>query len=139
MTSEIAIIRDRNVFRILAPPGTKIYHGDRAMDVDFDIGPSPRTTRIMPPVGYQVARNVSYRPATFAGYRCGTPEDQARRWPARARVDPLGVSDDQLLLGTARFGRIDRSSSAQWHFRGSVLFCTLVTVDSRAVTPRHDQ
>ena len=37
MTDELAIIRDRNVFRILAPPGTKIYHGDRAMGVDFDI------------------------------------------------------------------------------------------------------
>jgi hypothetical protein len=37
MTDEIAIIKDRNVFRIIAPPGTKIYHGDRAMDVDFDI------------------------------------------------------------------------------------------------------
>jgi hypothetical protein len=37
MTIEIAIIKDRNVFRILAPPGTRIYHGDRAMNVDFDI------------------------------------------------------------------------------------------------------
>ena len=37
MTSAIAIIMDRNIFRIDAPPGTKIYHGDRAMGVDFDI------------------------------------------------------------------------------------------------------
>ena len=37
MTNQIAIIRDRNVFRIDAPPGTKIYHGDRSLDVDFDI------------------------------------------------------------------------------------------------------
>jgi hypothetical protein len=39
MTSQtqIAIIKDRIVVRIDAPPGTKIYHGDRAMDVDFDI------------------------------------------------------------------------------------------------------
>ena len=37
MRNEIAIIKDRNVFRIDAPPGTKIYHGDRALDVDFDI------------------------------------------------------------------------------------------------------
>jgi hypothetical protein len=39
MTSQyqIAIIRDRNVFRIDAPPGTKIFNGDRAMGVDFDI------------------------------------------------------------------------------------------------------
>jgi hypothetical protein len=37
MTSEIAIIKDRNVFRVLAPPGTKIFHGVRSMDVDFDI------------------------------------------------------------------------------------------------------
>ena len=37
MTNEIAIIRDRNVFRIVAPPGTRIYNGDREMDVDFDI------------------------------------------------------------------------------------------------------
>ena len=28
---------DRNVFRIEAPPGTKIFNGDRALDVDFDI------------------------------------------------------------------------------------------------------
>jgi hypothetical protein len=35
--NQIAIIRDRNVFRIDAPPGTKIYHGDRALDIDFDI------------------------------------------------------------------------------------------------------
>jgi hypothetical protein len=37
MTDEIAIIKDRNVFRIVAPPGTKVFNGDRAMDVDFDI------------------------------------------------------------------------------------------------------
>jgi hypothetical protein len=35
--NEIAIIKDRNVFRIEAPPGTRIYHGDRALNVDFDI------------------------------------------------------------------------------------------------------
>jgi hypothetical protein len=35
--NEIAIIRDRNVFRIEAPPGTNIFNGDRALDVDFDI------------------------------------------------------------------------------------------------------
>jgi hypothetical protein len=37
MTNEIAIIRDRNVFRILAPACTRIFNGDRAMEVDFDI------------------------------------------------------------------------------------------------------
>jgi hypothetical protein len=37
MTTDIAIIKDRNVFRIETPSGTKIYNGDRAMDVDFDI------------------------------------------------------------------------------------------------------
>jgi hypothetical protein len=37
MKAEIAIIRDRSVFRIAAPPGTKIFNGDRAMNVDFDI------------------------------------------------------------------------------------------------------
>ena len=37
MTNEIAIIKDRTVFRIVAPPGTRIFNGDRAMDVDFDI------------------------------------------------------------------------------------------------------
>ena len=37
MKTEIAIIKDRNVFRIEAPPGTKIFNGDRAMNVDFDI------------------------------------------------------------------------------------------------------
>jgi hypothetical protein len=33
----IAIIRDGHVFRIEAPARTKIFHGDRSMDVDFDI------------------------------------------------------------------------------------------------------
>jgi len=37
MRNEIAIIRDRNVFRIEVPPGIRIYHGDRALNVDFDI------------------------------------------------------------------------------------------------------
>jgi hypothetical protein len=37
MNNEIAIIRDRNVLRIEAPPGTKLFHGDRALNVDFDI------------------------------------------------------------------------------------------------------
>jgi hypothetical protein len=37
MRNGIAIIKDRNVFRIEAPPGTRIYNGDRALDVDFDI------------------------------------------------------------------------------------------------------
>jgi hypothetical protein len=36
-TTQIAIIRDGHAFRIEAPAGTKIFHGDRAMDVDFDI------------------------------------------------------------------------------------------------------
>jgi hypothetical protein len=35
--NEIAIIKDRNVFRIETPPQTKLFHGDRALDVDFDI------------------------------------------------------------------------------------------------------
>jgi hypothetical protein len=33
----IAIIRDGHVIRIEAPSGTKIFNGDRAQDVDFDI------------------------------------------------------------------------------------------------------
>jgi hypothetical protein len=33
----IAIVRDGHAFRIEAPAGTKIFHGDRSMDVDFDI------------------------------------------------------------------------------------------------------
>jgi hypothetical protein len=37
MTNEIAIIKDQNLVRIEAPPGTKLFHGDRALDVDFDI------------------------------------------------------------------------------------------------------
>jgi hypothetical protein len=32
-----AIIKDGHVFRIEAPAGTKIFNGDRAMNVDFDI------------------------------------------------------------------------------------------------------
>ena len=35
--NEIAVIQDRNVFRIDAPPGTKMFNGDRAINIDFDI------------------------------------------------------------------------------------------------------
>jgi hypothetical protein len=34
---QIAIIRDGHAFRIEAPAGTKIFHADRSMEVDFDI------------------------------------------------------------------------------------------------------
>jgi len=37
MTTEIAIIKDRKVFRIEAPHSVKVFNGDRAMNVDFDI------------------------------------------------------------------------------------------------------
>ena len=37
MKTEIAIIRDGKVFRVEAPPETKIFQGDRALNVDFDI------------------------------------------------------------------------------------------------------
>ena len=37
MKTEIAIIKDRKVFRIQCPAGTKVFNGDRAMNVDFDI------------------------------------------------------------------------------------------------------
>jgi hypothetical protein len=37
MRNVIAIIKDRNVYRIEAPPETRIYHGDRTLNVDFDI------------------------------------------------------------------------------------------------------
>ena len=36
-TKQIAIIRDGDAFRIEGPAGTRIFHGDRSMDVDFDI------------------------------------------------------------------------------------------------------
>jgi len=36
-TTQFAIIRDGHAFRIEAPSGTKIFHGDRSKDVDFDI------------------------------------------------------------------------------------------------------
>ena len=36
-TTQIAIVKDGHVFRIEAPSGTKIFQGDRSMDVDFDI------------------------------------------------------------------------------------------------------
>jgi hypothetical protein len=36
-TRQIAIIKDGNIFRIEAPAATKIFNGDRAMEVDFDI------------------------------------------------------------------------------------------------------
>lgn len=37
MKTEIAIIKDRRVFRIECPAATKVFNGDRAMSVDFDI------------------------------------------------------------------------------------------------------
>ncbi len=37
MTTEIAIIKDGKVFRIEAPQSAKIFTGDRALNVDFDI------------------------------------------------------------------------------------------------------
>ena len=37
MRNEIAIIKERNVFRIEVPQGTKVFNGDRALSVDFDI------------------------------------------------------------------------------------------------------
>jgi hypothetical protein len=37
MKTEIAIIKDGNVYRIEAPAETKLFHGDRALNVDFDI------------------------------------------------------------------------------------------------------
>jgi hypothetical protein len=37
MKTEIAIIKDRHVFRVEASAEARIFHGDRALDVDFDI------------------------------------------------------------------------------------------------------
>jgi hypothetical protein len=37
MKTEITIIHDRKIYRIEAPPGSKIFNGDRAQAVDFDI------------------------------------------------------------------------------------------------------
>jgi hypothetical protein len=37
MKTEIAIIKEGNAYRIEAPPETKLFHGDRALNVDFDI------------------------------------------------------------------------------------------------------
>ncbi len=37
MKTEIAIIKDRQVFRIECPAGTKVFNGDRSQAVDFDI------------------------------------------------------------------------------------------------------
>jgi hypothetical protein len=37
MKTEIAIIKDGKVLRVEAPPETKIFRGDRALNVDFDI------------------------------------------------------------------------------------------------------
>jgi hypothetical protein len=37
MKTQIAIIKDRKVFRVEALLGTKIIHGDRSMDVDLEI------------------------------------------------------------------------------------------------------
>ena len=41
------------------------------------------TTRITPPTGRQVARNVLYRLTVGFPYRSNTPVVQPRRWPAR--------------------------------------------------------
>ena len=35
--NEIAVIENCQVFRIDAPPGTRIFHGDRRQGIDFDI------------------------------------------------------------------------------------------------------
>jgi hypothetical protein len=37
MRTELAVIKDCKVYRIEAPPGTKVFNGDRALDLDFDI------------------------------------------------------------------------------------------------------
>jgi hypothetical protein len=37
MVTQFAIIKEGKVYRIEAPRGTKIFQGDRALDVDFDI------------------------------------------------------------------------------------------------------
>jgi hypothetical protein len=37
MRTEIAIIKDGKVFRVETPHSAKIFTGDRAMNVDFDI------------------------------------------------------------------------------------------------------
>jgi hypothetical protein len=37
MKTEIAIIRDRKIYRIEAPRGTRVFNGDRAQAADFDI------------------------------------------------------------------------------------------------------
>jgi len=37
MTTEIAIFKDGKVFRVEAPPDTRIFQGDRALNVDLDI------------------------------------------------------------------------------------------------------
>ena len=47
------------------------------------VGSSTSTTRITPPAGRQVARNVLYRLTTFTPYSSKVSEDQPRRWPAR--------------------------------------------------------
>jgi len=35
--NDIEVIKDRTVFRIDAPLGTKIFNGDRSLSIDFDI------------------------------------------------------------------------------------------------------
>jgi len=37
MKTEIAIIKDRKVFRIEAPESANVWNGDRALDCDFDM------------------------------------------------------------------------------------------------------
>ena len=46
-------------------------------------GSSTSTTRIAPPAGRQVARNVLYRLTASSPYRSNVSVDQPRRWPAR--------------------------------------------------------
>jgi hypothetical protein len=37
MKTELVIIEDRRILRIEAPPECKIFHGNRALRIDFDI------------------------------------------------------------------------------------------------------
>jgi hypothetical protein len=37
MRTVLAVIKDRKVFRIEAPPGTKVFNGDRSLNIDLDM------------------------------------------------------------------------------------------------------
>ena len=56
---------------------------NHSFNADFHAGSSTSTTRITPPAGFQVARNVLYRLVTRSPYSVNASTVHPRLWPAR--------------------------------------------------------